>query len=50
MAMSASKDIRLALDRVAFAYEVLPEVEALDPWEEEFLLSRDRRLLLNIFR
>jgi hypothetical protein len=50
MSMSASKDIRLALDRVAFAYEVLPEVERLDPWEEELLLSRDRRMLLNIFR
>ena len=50
MAMSASKDMRLALDRVAFAYEVLPEIKALDPWQEEFLLSKDRRMLLNIFR
>jgi hypothetical protein len=46
----ASEDIRLALDRVAFAYRVLPDIERLDPWEEGFLSSRDRRMLLNIFR
>jgi len=50
MSASPAKDMRLAVDRVAFAYEVLPEVERLDSWEEEFLLSRDRRMLLNIFR
>src|SRR5215217_8001154 len=47
---TANKDIRLAVDRVAFAYKVLPEIERLDAWQEEFLLSRDRRMLLNIFR
>ena len=46
----ASRDIRLAVDRVAFAYEVLPDIEHLDPWQEEFLRSRDKRMLLNIFR
>ena len=46
----ASRDIRLAVDRVAFAYEVLPGIEVLDPWQEEFLRSRDKRMLLNIFR
>jgi hypothetical protein len=47
---SGAKDMRLAVDRVAFAHEVLPEIERLDPWQEAFLRSRDRRMLLNIFR
>jgi len=47
---TANKDIRLAVDRAAFAYKVLPEIERLDAWQEEFLHSRDRRMLLNIFR
>jgi hypothetical protein len=47
---AASKDIRLAVDRVAFAQEVLPDIEKLDTWQEEFLQSRSRRILVNAFR
>jgi hypothetical protein len=47
---TGSRDLILALDRVAFAREMLPEIEVLDPWQEEFLRSRSRRILVNAFR
>jgi hypothetical protein len=47
-------DIRFAVDPVAFAEEVLPridpDIEKLDAWQEEFLKTRARRVLINAFR
>jgi tRNA(Met) C34 N-acetyltransferase TmcA len=47
-------DIRFAVDPVAFAEEVLPridpDIEKLDSWQEEFLKTRSRRMLVNAFR
>ena len=47
-----AKDLRLAVDRVAFAHEVLPDIVRFDPWQEEFLRTSEAsgRMLLNIFR
>jgi len=51
---SIARDMRFAVDPVAFAREVLPhidpDIEALDVWQENFLRSRSRRTLINAFR
>jgi hypothetical protein len=47
--VSIEEDFRLALDRVVFARRVL-DLEDLDPWQEAFLRSEDRRLLVNVYR
>jgi hypothetical protein len=48
------RDMRFAVDPVAFAREVLPridpDIKKLDPWQEEFLKTRSRRMLINAFR
>ena len=41
--------LRYRLDRVAFAKHVL-DLEDLDPWQEGFLRSEKRRILINTFR
>lgn len=41
-------DLRLALDRVAFARAV--GLDEPDPWQEDLLRSESRRVLLNITR
>ena len=45
--VSVSQDIRMAVDRVAFAEElgVIP-----DPWQRDFLRSSSDRVLLNCSR
>jgi hypothetical protein len=51
---SSAKDMRFAVDPVAFAMDVLPridpDIEKLDTWQENFLKSRSRRMLINAFR
>jgi len=47
--VSIEDDFRLGLDRVAFAKRVLG-IEHLDPWQEDFLRSEDRRMLVNVYR
>src|SRR5215212_10385382 len=51
---SSAKDMRFAVDPVAFAMDVLPridpDIEKLDTWQENFLESRARRMLVNAFR
>src|SRR3712207_4546306 len=44
-----AKDFALAFDQAAFARRVLG-LEELDPWQEEFLRSSHRRVLVNAFR
>src|SRR5829696_8970800 len=48
-----AEDIRLALDRVAFAHKAfrfLPYGARPDPWQEDILRSPSKRLLLNCAR
>jgi hypothetical protein len=51
--VSISQDIRMAVDKVAFAREAfrfLPYGDRPDPWQEEVLRSTSKRLLLNCAR
>jgi hypothetical protein len=45
--VSVAEDLRLALDRVAFAERLLP---SLDPWQSRLLDSSSKRVLLNCSR